>query len=676
MIGQPPCNGPTRLARRHADVGEEDLVEVAEVLVAELGERSGLDARRLHVDQERRDALVLRDVGIGAHEAQAPVGVVGARRPDLLAVDDEIVAVEHGSGRQAREVAARARFAHAEAPRDLGPQRGNEESFALLVGAVIANRRGDDAQGLRIERTRDLAARHLFEVDHLLHRCRVAHHRARAASPARAIRRRTACAATRAPSRAGARSTASVAATLRAAGSSPPATRSARRGTPRRWLRTAGASVARVVFRHACQQSRWRASTIAARGGVWTSSSREDQELLRDSVRRFLADRAPLDGYVRPLLDGADNRRPEVWDALARARRRRAARARGARRRGNGHGRRRGRARGDGSHGAPGPVHRVGDRRGLTRARRGIRARARVPASRDRDRIRSSGPSRCSSPDAASQSTRQRRPPSDSARVGSSSGTKVHVPDAVGSDVVLVTASVAGETGTAVFAVQTGSGGVAVEPVATVDGTRKQATITLDGAPGWRLGDGRRVGCRRADRRPHGRRHGDRRCRRRGPRARARGRVREGTHRVRAPDRIVPGRAASVRRHAARGRARSRCRLLRVLGRRRRRPGRGAPRRNMAKAFACEAFPQLGGSAIQVFGGIGFTWEHDIHLFYKRLLVARLHARFRRRRARGARRRGARAPSLTGYESFTRSRQPQVLPPPAAATAISGTRGT
>ena len=27
-----------------------------------------------------------------------------------------------------------------------------------------------------------------------------------------------------------------------------------------------------------------------------------------------------------------------------------------------------------------------------------------------------------------------------------------------------------------------------------------------------------------------------------------------------------------------------------------------------------------GASAIQVFGGAGFTWEHDIQLFYKRLL--------------------------------------------------------
>ena len=41
----------------------------------------------------------------------------------------------------------------------------------------------------------------------------------------------------------------------------------------------------------------------------------------------------------------------------------------------------------------------------------------------------------------------------------------------------------------------------------------------------------------------------------------------------------------------------------------------------LARAFAADAFPQLGGTAIQVFGGVGFTWEHDIHLYYKRLLT-------------------------------------------------------
>src|SRR5437016_4429180 len=42
---------------------------------------------------------------------------------------------------------------------------------------------------------------------------------------------------------------------------------------------------------------------------------------------------------------------------------------------------------------------------------------------------------------------------------------------------------------------------------------------------------------------------------------------------------------------------------------------------SMAKAFAGDAFFRIGASAIQVFGGIGFTWEHDVHLFYKRLLT-------------------------------------------------------
>jgi alkylation response protein AidB-like acyl-CoA dehydrogenase len=40
----------------------------------------------------------------------------------------------------------------------------------------------------------------------------------------------------------------------------------------------------------------------------------------------------------------------------------------------------------------------------------------------------------------------------------------------------------------------------------------------------------------------------------------------------------------------------------------------------MCKAYTSETFPQIGASAIQIFGGAGFTWEYDIQLFYKRLL--------------------------------------------------------
>src|SRR6201984_1374042 len=38
-----------------------------------------------------------------------------------------------------------------------------------------------------------------------------------------------------------------------------------------------------------------------------------------------------------------------------------------------------------------------------------------------------------------------------------------------------------------------------------------------------------------------------------------------------------------------------------------------------AKAFAGR-LAAVGDTAIQVFGGIGFTWEHDAHLYLKRLL--------------------------------------------------------
>jgi alkylation response protein AidB-like acyl-CoA dehydrogenase len=38
-----------------------------------------------------------------------------------------------------------------------------------------------------------------------------------------------------------------------------------------------------------------------------------------------------------------------------------------------------------------------------------------------------------------------------------------------------------------------------------------------------------------------------------------------------------------------------------------------------AKAFAGR-LAAVGDTAIQVFGGIGYTWEHDAHLYLKRLL--------------------------------------------------------
>ena len=45
----------------------------------------------------------------------------------------------------------------------------------------------------------------------------------------------------------------------------------------------------------------------------------------------------------------------------------------------------------------------------------------------------------------------------------------------------------------------------------------------------------------------------------------------------------------------------------------------------MALATATEGLYRVGADCIQILGGIGFTWEHDAHLFYKRLLTLQQH---------------------------------------------------
>jgi alkylation response protein AidB-like acyl-CoA dehydrogenase len=39
---------------------------------------------------------------------------------------------------------------------------------------------------------------------------------------------------------------------------------------------------------------------------------------------------------------------------------------------------------------------------------------------------------------------------------------------------------------------------------------------------------------------------------------------------------------------------------------------------SMAKAAAADAATKIGKEGIQVHGGIGFTWEHDMHLYVRR----------------------------------------------------------
>ncbi len=43
---------------------------------------------------------------------------------------------------------------------------------------------------------------------------------------------------------------------------------------------------------------------------------------------------------------------------------------------------------------------------------------------------------------------------------------------------------------------------------------------------------------------------------------------------------------------------------------------------SVAKAYASEAYRETGNRAIQVHGGMGFTWENDAHLYYRRAKVS------------------------------------------------------
>ena len=45
---------------------------------------------------------------------------------------------------------------------------------------------------------------------------------------------------------------------------------------------------------------------------------------------------------------------------------------------------------------------------------------------------------------------------------------------------------------------------------------------------------------------------------------------------------------------------------------------------SLAKAYCTDAYFHAAGECLQIHGGIGFTWEHDAHLFFKRASASRL----------------------------------------------------
>jgi acyl-CoA dehydrogenase len=209
-----------------------------------------------------------------------------------------------------------------------------------------------------------------------------------------------------------------------------------------------------------------------------------------------------------------------------------------------------------------------------------------------------------------------RQPAARADAAGRLSGEKTWVPDALAADWLLVSAS------GALWAVESRSAGVVLEPAPSVDGTRRFAHLRLAGAPGRRLGELDAL--------------------------------------APAVDRLLVAwamdglGAAQAALDLAVGHARERVQFGQPIGAfqavshlcadmlHRVELGRaglhhalwaadaaGAEERHraaaMAKAFASEAFPKVTADAIQVFGGAGFSWEFDVHLFYKRTLSLQQH---------------------------------------------------
>ena len=79
--------------------------------------------------------------GLRAHEAEDHVGLCRGRGPDLLAVDDEIVAVFHRACGKRGEIAARAGLGIALTPDHFAAQRRADPALFLFFGAEFEQRR-------------------------------------------------------------------------------------------------------------------------------------------------------------------------------------------------------------------------------------------------------------------------------------------------------------------------------------------------------------------------------------------------------------------------------------------------------------------------------------------------------------------------------------------------------
>ena len=129
---------------RHADVVEEFLVEHVPAIQGD--DRLHADAGGFQVDQQAGDALLLLAAVVGTHQREHAVGAVGIAGPDLGAIDNIVVAIQHSGGFQRRQIGARAGLAIALAPDFFAGQDFRQVAGFLLRRAVDEQYRADHAR--------------------------------------------------------------------------------------------------------------------------------------------------------------------------------------------------------------------------------------------------------------------------------------------------------------------------------------------------------------------------------------------------------------------------------------------------------------------------------------------------------------------------------------------------
>ena len=148
-------------------VVEEDLVEVG--LVGDLSQGADVDPVGVHVDHEGGDAPVLGSIGVGAGQAQAPVGELGVGGPHLLAAEPPAAVGGGGPGGEGGQVAAGVGLAEQLAEQLFGGEDRREPALFLLVGAVGQDGGADQVNADAADQLRGSGPGQLFLDDVVVH---------------------------------------------------------------------------------------------------------------------------------------------------------------------------------------------------------------------------------------------------------------------------------------------------------------------------------------------------------------------------------------------------------------------------------------------------------------------------------------------------------------------------